>query len=433
MIFRLWAAVLAVAALLPASTRADEADSEVKLVVILTRHGVRSPILTNDTLGKFAAQPWPQWSVPPGYLTPHGKQQMVLMGQYYRALYTAQGLLSGKTATDLPRIFFRADSDQRTIETARDLARGLVLDAQPEVHACPPGEIDPLYRAASLPVGRPDRALAVAAVLGRIGSDLAVVPQALKPAFATLKRVLLGESGTVPLGKIAVPDLPAAVQAGTSDHTVDFDGPLHTAAQITDSLMLEYAEGMAPKDVGWGRLTPADLTQLIELHSLYFELTQGTFYPAQVQGSNLASHILKTIDQAASGRADPGAFGSTEQKMIILVGHDTNIINLGGLLGLSWWLSGTQSNPVLPGGALVFELRQRRRDQQFTVRTYYVSQTLEQIRTLSSLTLQNPPAIAPIFIPGCSEAGPGFDAPLARFEALLRRVIDPDFVLPGSS
>jgi 4-phytase/acid phosphatase len=166
----------------------------------------------------------------------------------------------------------------------------------------------------------------------------------------------------------------------------------------------------------------------MRLHSLYFNLAQGTFYPAQVQGSNLASHILQTIDQAVSGRADPGAFGTPGQKLVVVVGHDTNISNLGGLLGLSWCLPGTQQNPLLPGGALVFELRQRRSDHQFRVRTYYLSQTLEQMRTLEPLTLKNPPALAPIFIPGCSEAGPGFDAPLDKFAALLRRVIDPEFV-----
>jgi len=131
------------------------------------------------------------------------------------------------------------------------------------------------------------------------------------------------------------------------------------------------------------------------------------------------------------GQATPGAFGTPNHKLVIVVGHDTNIINLGGMLGLDWWLPGTQMNPVLPGGAMIFELRQRHQDGKFVVRAYYASQTLDQMRALTPLTLENPPAVAPIFIPGCSEAGPGFDAPLSRFEDLLHRVIDPEFVLPG--
>ena len=174
------------------------------------------------------------------------------------------------------------------------------------------------------------------------------------------------------------------------------------------------------------------LTQVLQLHSLYFDLTQATLYPAQAQASNLADHLLQTIEQSTGGQSRPGAFGAPGQKLIIVVGHDTNIINLGGLLGLNWWLPGTQVNPVLPGGALVLEVRRRPHDGQFVIRTYYMSQSLEQIRNLSPLTLESPPAIAPIFIPGCSGAGPGFDAPLGKFEDLLHRVIDPKFVVPGT-
>jgi 4-phytase/acid phosphatase len=425
--------LLLVAGCVAPALRASEAGDELRLVIAVTRHGVRSPLYGNDVLGKFADQPWPQWSVPPGYLTPHGRQQMVLMGAYYRTLYASEGLLTGDATVDQARVFFRSDSDQRTTETAHDLAKGLLPSVTIDPHARPLDQLDPLFRAAKLPIGHPNLQLGVAAVLGRIGGDAAIVSQACAPAFETLHRVLLGKSAALLPGKVEVCDLPASIEPGATDHVVAMKGPLRTAMQITDNLMLEYAEGMPLSEVGWGRLSRAELTQLMQLHSLYFGLTDGTFYPAQAQGSNLASHILKTMDQAATGRADPGAFGTPGHRLVILVAHDTNIINLGGLMGLSWWLPGTQANPLLPGGALIFELRQRRSDRQFTVRAYYLSQSLDQIRTLEPLTLKNPPGHAPIFIPGASEAGPGFPAPLRRFQELLQRVIDPEFVLPDPS
>jgi 4-phytase/acid phosphatase len=117
---------------------------------------------------------------------------------------------------------------------------------------------------------------------------------------------------------------------------------------------------------------------------------------------------------------------------LVLVGHDTNLVNLAGLLGVSWWMEGTQRDPVLPGGALVFELRRSRSDGHFLVRLAYVCQTLEQMRAGVALTLKNPPAVAPIFIPGCSASTPGYDAPLERIESLIHRVIDPAFVAPES-
>jgi 4-phytase/acid phosphatase len=409
---------------------AADAESDVRLVVILTRHGVRTPLLSNEELGRYSAQAWPEWPVHLGYLTPHGKQQMTLMGTYYRALLVQEGVLTGTTEKDAERVYFRSDSDQRTVETGRDLAAGMLPGAQPDMHARPNEATDPMFRPAKVPVGPIDRPRAVAEVLGRIGGDPKYVIQAYQPAFAALQQVLFGGAG-VPAGRVSPLDLPAAVRPGTGDHVVDVDGSLNIALSLTDALLLEYAEGKPLPEVGWGRMTPQTLTQLLQLHALFFNLAQGTFYPAQVQGSNLASHLLRTIDQAIGGKADPGAFGTPEHKVVVLVGHDTNIINLGGMLGLGWWLPGTQMNPVLPGGALVFELRQRRADRQYVVRTYYVSQTLEQTRELTPLTLENPPAVAPIFIPDCSEPGPGYDAPLDRFEKLFRRVIDPNFVLPG--
>ena len=415
------------------AARAAVPASDLKLVIVLTRHGVRSPLQTNEILGKYAAEPWPEWTVARGILTPHGRQQMVLLGGYYRARYVAEGLLTGDPAKDSPLVFFRSDNDQRTQESARALSAGLLPGAPaPELHTRPAGQVDPLFQPVKAGSATPDRGLAIASVLGRIGNDPANVLQACHPEFVALEQVLCGPGGTPPAGKVSVLELPAKVVPGESDHTVDMEGSLHTGTQIVDALQLEYTEGMPMAQVGWGRLTSATLTQLLALHSLYFDLTQGTFYPAQVQASNLADHLLQTLQQGAGGAPIPEAFGKVGQKLIVIAGHDTNIVNLGGLLGLKWWLPGTQPNPVLPGGALVFELRHRRADDRFIVRAYYVSQTLEQIRNLTPLSLEAPPAVAPIFIPGCSEAGPGYDVPLDKFEMLLERVVDPQFVLTGS-
>jgi 4-phytase/acid phosphatase len=280
---------------------------------------------------------------------------------------------------------------------------------------------------------RPDTSLAAAAVLGRIGGDPANPVKASAAAFATLERVLLG-GGKTPAGKKSILDWPVALRSDLADGaSIAIEGPLHEGERCTDNFILEYAEGMPLSDLGWGRLSRADLTELLQLHSLYFDLTQTTFYPAQLQASNLASHILETLEQAATGRATAGSIGNPANHLVVLVGHDSNLMNLAGLMGVSWWLDGTQLDPVLPGGALVFELRRRRSDGNIVVRLYYVCQTLEQMRAGDAPTLDNPPMVAPIFIPGCSAATPGYDAPLDRIEALFHRVIDPASVTPTSS
>jgi 4-phytase/acid phosphatase len=53
------------------------------------------------------------------------------------------------------------------------------------------------------------------------------------------------------------------------------------------------------------------------------------------------------------------------------------------------------------------------------------------LRNQTPLTLDAPPAIAPLFIPGCSSDSPTFDCPLEKFVQAANQVIDPhsaDFV-----
>jgi 4-phytase / acid phosphatase len=88
-------------------------------------------------------------------------------------------------------------------------------------------------------------------------------------------------------------------------------------------------------------------------------------------------------------------------------------------------------NPTLPGSSLVFELwRHAGQSDSFYVRISYVTQTLDQMRDATPLSRDNPPALSPVFIPGCSGPGPGFDAPLAGFVRQARKVIDPAFIAP---
>jgi 4-phytase/acid phosphatase len=97
-------------------------------------------------------------------------------------------------------------------------------------------------------------------------------------------------------------------------------------------------------------------------------------------------------------------------------------------LGLHWQLPGYQPDFCVPGGALVFELRQSRTSGEYLVRAFYTAQTWEQLRNLTPLGLQAPPATAQLLIPGGREPGAGRDVRFERFQRLLRKAIGPQFV-----
>jgi len=71
--------------------------------------------------------------------------------------------------------------------------------------------------------------------------------------------VLLGCKGgpnCPPPGKTSLLDLPTALEVGQADHAALLTGPLAAASTLAEDLLLEYANDMRGKDLGWGRLRP---------------------------------------------------------------------------------------------------------------------------------------------------------------------------------
>jgi 4-phytase/acid phosphatase len=375
---------------------------------------------------QFAAESWPSWETAPGIQTPTGDHLVSLMGDYYRERFTAAGLLTGDAATDAPLVFIRADNDQRTIQTGRLIGKGLVPAAMLEIHAMPEGTPDGLFQPFKANIGRPDPLMASSAILGRIGGNPRNLDKAYAPQFAELDRVLWGAGSPQTIESVAGA---TAIEPGRKNYLVQVSGSLLAAEQCIDSLLLEYSDGKPDKDVGWGRVGEKEMTSLLTLHELFFDLVDRSFYPAQVGASNLASHIVDTLEQAAGSDPVPGAIGPPGERVVVIAGHDSNIAEIGGLFGLNWCISGTQMNPMLPAGALLFELwKGTGAKDPYYVRLSYVTQDLAQLRSAAALSLDSPPARAPIYIPGCSGPAPTFDAPLPAFIRQARKVIAPAFV-----
>jgi len=192
----------------------------LKFAVILIRHGVRSPTWSTEQLNQYSTAPWPEWHVPPGNLTPHGKTLMQLFGAYDRAYLVQAGLLSPTGCADAGDVYFRADPEERNLETGRALAVGMLPGCALDVHSLPEGTADPLFSPIAAGIGRPDRALAVAAVLGRIGGDPGALLDLYRPGLETMQEVLIGcQPGTrcPPEGKTvkqSLFELPASVGPG---------------------------------------------------------------------------------------------------------------------------------------------------------------------------------------------------------------------------
>jgi 4-phytase/acid phosphatase len=399
--------------------------------VILSRHGVRSPTGSNESLSPYAAEPWPEWGVKPGELTPHGRKLVEILGGWYRVWLADDGLLPETGCGPVSSTFVRADVDQRTRESARAFVTGMFPGCATQVQV-QAGDADPLFHPISARVVHGDAAMATASVSGRIGGHPEAIAPTFTHAFAILNQILFGcnpdgpcAAGSQP-GKQVLLALPASV-AGTEDGLADIRGPIRTGSTMAENLLLEYADGKTGKDLGWGRLDEARLTEVMAIHTAYADLARRTPYLARVQGSNLLNAILNSIRQAVADRPVAGALGKPGDRLLLLGGHDTNISHLSGLLNLSWLIPGYQRDDVPPGSSLIFRLW-RNADNTYQVETLFIAQTLTQMRAASPLNRKEPPAVAPVYIPGCAANGPQMKCEWEVFQQVMSRAIDSKYV-----
>ena len=398
--------------------------SQLRYVVIITRHGVRSPTWKADRLNQYSAAPWPAWGVPPGNLTSHGRALIQLMGSYYREWLLREGLLHQQGCADANRVYVYADTDQRTLDTGRALAEALLPGCAVAVHSKSASSKDPLFDPLEAGFAKPDWEIAAQAVRQRLADPSGRFQDLHRAAFETLESVLAGEGGA-PQKRIEPPD---EIRVSVTAKGLQLNEPWSVASTLGEDLLLEYADGMQSKDLGWGRLDANGLFRILELHAVYADLMRRTSYLARARGSNLLYHVMQSMKQAATGKATTGALDSPGNAVLILSGHDTNLSNLSGMLGLSWRLPGYQPDDTPPGGALIFSIWQGPGAAEYFVRAQYLAQTLEQTRDTTTLTLAAPPAEEDVSIPGCESATVTSGCSWEVFAKVIERAIDQRFV-----
>jgi 4-phytase / acid phosphatase len=381
---RLCALTIAIVALVisnlyAVAARANDAGTDTSTlltVVVMSRHGVRSPTHPQE-LDAYSTQHWPAWDVPPGYLTPHGAKLMRGFGAAYRSWYgTEFGWVASACPPDAA-VSIWADVDQRTRATGRAVADGFAPGCNVPVGSATTAE-DPLFD----PPGRDgDPARANAAVLGAIGGDAGSIDVAYGADFAKLRRVM---------GR-ALP--PTTFKAATQKNGAGLSGGLDFAADAAENLLLEYTDGRTP--VGWGLVDRATLLQILQLHVLAKRVEHNR-YASQLQSSAIVQRIAQALQQRTA-------------KFVFLSGHDTQLEEISAMFGLSWLVPGDQMNDTPPGSALVWELRSNAGGPPF-VRTYFAEQTLDDMRAGRG----DRPLRVPVYVPGC----PGFDCPLPVFTSI---------------
>jgi 4-phytase/acid phosphatase len=405
--------LLGLAALWPVA-----AAPRLKYVVIVSRHGVRAPTWDAARLKEYSDKPWPEWGVAPAELTPHGRDLIMLMAAYYAEWLSKEHLFTSEGCRDAGRVQIVADSSQRTVETGRAFAASLMRGCTIAVESRPPDQKDPLFSG----VGAPDVERSLNAVRARLGASPQKLLADFRTAIDALQSILSGGLDT-PKKLLE----PVEIGVSLSGKGIELTGPFAVSSTMSENLLLEYANGFQGADLGWGRLTREKLSKVMELHAFYADMMRRTDYLAPARGSNLLEHVLLSLQQAESGKPVPGALGRPGDALLVLAGHDTNLSNLSGMLGLTWSLPGYQPDDTPPGGALIFSLwHDDAAGDSVTAR--YVAQSLDQMRNAEKLTMAAPPESRDVSIPGCDSIGVKLGCSWDGFKKTLQKAIDPTFV-----
>jgi 4-phytase/acid phosphatase len=403
----------------------------LKMVVILSRHGVRSPTWTLDRLNAYSAQPWPQWSVPPGDLTRRGFQLMKQFGSYDLASLAEADLLATDGCEDASKTYIWADTDQRTLESGRALAEGLFPNCPPAIHSLAPAKNDPLFHPHSngMSAMHSDAALVPSDATAKREQD-----SQQDELLSEMQHVLRGCDAKIACTPTQTPAIPllgaaASIARDKKDQMSEAQDSLGLASSFAEDFLLEYAEGMPMDQVGWGKVDEVQLRSFLALHTANFARTHGTQERAKAEASTMLFHVTRTLQQGAERHSVAGAIGPANSKLVLLVGHDTNLAGVAALLGLHWTLDGREDDTP-PGTELAFELWQNVHGA-YSVRVTVAMQTLRQMREMQAITAATPPAQKTLTLSGCD-----VDKPICEWKTFLKiadHAIDKNSVLPASA
>ena len=380
-------------------------------VVVLSRHNIRSPLSgSGSLLGEITPHSWFDWTSNPSELSLRGGILETIMGQYFRIWLEKEGLFPANYRPEDGAVRFYANAKQRTLSTARYFSAGLlpVAEIPIEWH----GEydaMDPTFTPA-LSFVTEEYARDVTAQIAEMGGESGFdgIRDGMKDALRLLMEVTDMEQS-------------AAYQAGTYGHLLEDEtsmiltagnepamkGPIRTATSVADALILQYYEESDEEKAAFGHtLTEKDWQLLHSIVDTYSEML-FTMPLVSVQAAHPLLQELR-FEMQAEGR-----------KFTYLCGHDSNIASVLAAMGVRPYLlpdAVEQHTPI--GCKLVFERWLNENGEAF-YRVNMVYQSTKQLRGLTPLSLEEPPAVFPMQFEGAETNADGMMA-----EADLLKLLD---------
>ena len=359
---------------------------ELKEVVVMSRHNIRSPLATGAAYQRVTPYQWFQWSSPGSELSLRGGVLETEMGQFFRKWVVSEGLLPDNYRPEGEEVLFYANSRQRTFATAKYFSAGFLPFANVEItHKYEEDKMDPVFTPKFTKMNNAYRQQVINEMQAMNGG-----PQAWMDA----------QKGTLELMEevLDMAHSPAALEGDTTHFRYDDtqiiiekgDEPKMTGGytlvnSVADALILQCYESESMTVFGH-ELTNQQWRDIGAVKLVY----DGLLFTTHAAAVNLAYPLVSRIREELQRQ---------DRKFLFLCGHDSNLASLSAALGLE--IPETERafelhTPI--GSKIVFEKWSDGTDEYVAVNLVY--QAIDQLQGRTLLSLDVPPMVMPVTVNG---------------------------------
>ena len=386
--------------------RSDDfrAKYELKEVVVMSRHNIRSPLSSGGAdYQRVTPHTWFAWSSPSSQLSLRGGVLETEMGQFFRKWVVSEGLLPDNYRPEGDEVLFYANSRQRTFATAKYFSAGFLPFANVEItHKYEEDKMDPVFTPQFTKMNDSYRQQVLDEMQAMNGGPQAWMA-AQQPTLELMEELLdmvhspAAQNDTT---HFWYDDIQFKIEKGDEPK---MKGGYTLANSVADALVLQCyeSEDFAP----FGHELTMDQWRAI---CAVKEVYDGLLFTTHAAAVNLAYPLVSRIREELS---------RSDRKFMFLCGHDSNLASIGAALGFQFPETENALELHTPiGSKLVFEKWSDGSEEYVAVNLVY--QSVQQLQGRTLLSTDVPPMVLPITIKGLTANSDGLYR-LSDLDALM--------------
>ncbi len=372
---------------------AFKAKYELKEVVVMSRHNIRSPLSSGGAAyRRVSPYEWFKWTSPSSQLSLRGGVLETEMGQFFRKWVVDAGLLPDNYRPVDDDVLFYANSRQRTFATAKYFSAGFLPFANVEIqHKFEEDKMDPVFTPQFTKMNDAYRQQVLDEINAMHGGPQAWM-QSVQPTLTLLEQVIDMEHSPAAQNDTThfwYDDTQFKLEKGDEPK---MSGGYTLANSVADALVLQCYESESMAAFGT-ELSEEQWRAICGVKEVY----DGLLFTTHSAAVNLAYPLVSRIREELA---------NNNRKFMFLCGHDSNLASISAALRLNLPETDHALELRTPiGSKLVFEKWSDGSEDYVAINLVYAKYPQMHVRTLFSL--EEPPMVQTVTIEGLTANSDG--------------------------